>query len=187
MLGFAFLTLAIMVAFVAAGQVGAARAEEEDGRLDALLVRPVRRSAWLAGRAGVATARGGGRLVAGLCAWAGAATQSSGVGIVSLLEAGANVVPPGLCILGLGFLYSAPAPGRRGGHLRRPGLVPAHRGGGRSVQFRPLAARHVGVPPDGLGPGYDARLGQRRRARPRRWAATVLGAVALGRRDLAGQ
>ena len=104
-LGLAFLTLAVMVAFVAAGQVGSARAEEAEGRLDDLLVRPVRRSGWLAGRAGVATALVvAGGLLAGLCTWAGAATQSSGVGIVTLLEAGANVVPPSLCILGLGFL-----------------------------------------------------------------------------------
>ena len=56
MLGVCFLILAVLVAFVAAGQVTAARAEESGGRLDHLLARPVSRSRWLAGRLLVALA-----------------------------------------------------------------------------------------------------------------------------------
>jgi ABC-2 type transport system permease protein len=103
-LGLTFLIVAMTVGFVAAGQVSSARAEEADGRLDNLLVRPVGRSAWLASRAAVSTALlVAGGLLAGLFAWAGAASQGSGVGIVTLLGAGANLVPPSLCILGIGF------------------------------------------------------------------------------------
>ena len=128
----------------------------------------MRRSGWLAGRAGVATALVvAGGLLAGLCAWAGAATQSSGVGIGTLLEAGANVVPPSLCFLGLGFLALGAWPRAAGavtyGLLAWSLLIEVAAG---AVQFGPLAARHVGVPPDGLGPGHRARLGQRRPPRP---------------------
>ncbi len=178
-----------MVAFVAAGQVGAARAEEEDGRLDALLVRPVRRSAWLAGRAGVATALVvAGGLVAGLCAWAGAATQSSGVGIVSLLEAGANVVPPGLCILGLGFLALGAWPRAAGavtyGVLAWSLLIEVAAGASSSDHWlldTSVFHQMASVPattPDWASAAVLVLVGG---------AATVLGAVALGRRDLAGQ
>ncbi|HTZ07800.1 MAG TPA: hypothetical protein VMB72_01940, partial [Acidimicrobiales bacterium] len=45
-LGVTFLILAVLVGFVAGGQVGAARAEEAEGRAAHLLVRPVSRPAW---------------------------------------------------------------------------------------------------------------------------------------------
>jgi ABC-2 type transport system permease protein len=103
-LGLTFVIVAVIVAFLAASQVSSARAEEADGHLDLLLVRPVSRSGWLAGRVTVSTGLVvGGGLLAGLFAWAGAASQSSGVGIVTLLGAGANLVPPSLFILGTGF------------------------------------------------------------------------------------
>jgi ABC-2 type transport system permease protein len=43
-------------------------------------------------------------LVAGVSAWLGAATQHSGLSIVTLLAAGINLVPPSLVILGVGLL-----------------------------------------------------------------------------------
>ena len=49
-LGVAFLLMGVFVAFVAAGQISAARGEEAEGRLDNLLVRPVSRPSWLAWR-----------------------------------------------------------------------------------------------------------------------------------------
>jgi ABC-2 type transport system permease protein len=104
-LGLTFLLLALMIALVAAGQMSAIRAEEADGHLENLAVRPVSRTSWLAGRlllsallllvAGV---------LAGISAWAGAASQHSGIGIGSLVAAGLNVVPPSLFLLGLGAL-----------------------------------------------------------------------------------
>ncbi len=104
-LSFTFLIVAVIVAFLAAGQVTAARSEEAEGRLDHLLVRPVSRWSWLAGRVAVAVATlvtAG--LLAGLSAWLGAASQHSGVSLSSLLGAGVNVIAPALCVLGAGVL-----------------------------------------------------------------------------------
>lgn len=104
-LGFTFLTVAWLLAFMAAGQVTAARAEEAEDRLDNLLVRPVSRWSWLTGRVGLAAAAVvAGGLLAGLFAWAGAASQGSGVSLASLLEAGINLVFPSLAVLGIGVL-----------------------------------------------------------------------------------
>jgi ABC-2 type transport system permease protein len=104
-LGVTFLIVAVLVAFLAAGQVTAARAEEAQGRLDHLLVRPVARLYWLAGRIGVgAAAVMIGAVVVGLATWVGASTQGDGVSLSTLLAAGLNVVPPALCLLGIGVL-----------------------------------------------------------------------------------
>ena len=104
-LGVTFLIVALLVALIAAGLISAARAEEAQGRLDHLLVRPVSRWSWLAGRVAVAiVALVAGGLVAGAFAWLGAASQGAGVRFASLLGAGLNVVPPALCVLGIGVL-----------------------------------------------------------------------------------
>ncbi len=104
-LGVTFLIVALLVALIAAGLISAARAEEAQGRLDHLLVRPVSRWSWLAGRVAVAiVALVAGGLVAGVFAWLGAASQGAGVRFASLLGAGLNVVPPALCVLGIGVL-----------------------------------------------------------------------------------
>ena len=104
-LGFTFQMVAALVAFAVAGQVSATRSEEAEGRLDQLLVRPVSRSSWLAGRlalsAVVLIASG---LLAGLLGWVGAASQDAGVSLTSLLGAGINMVPPAFCVLGIGVL-----------------------------------------------------------------------------------
>ena len=104
-LGLCFLVLAILIGFVAAGQVTAARAEESEGMLAHFLVRPVSRWSWLAARSvvalGVMVVAG---LAAGLFAWLGAATQHSGLSVVTLLGAGINLVPPSMVILGVGVL-----------------------------------------------------------------------------------
>jgi ABC-2 type transport system permease protein len=103
-LGLTFLIVAVFVAFAAAGQAVAARTEEAEGRLENLLALPVSRTAWLGGRLVVAVvfvvATG---IVAGASAWLGAATQHTGVEFGSLVNAGLNVVPPALFILGLGL------------------------------------------------------------------------------------
>ena len=104
-LGVCFLILAVLVAFVAAGQLTAARLEESDGRLDHILVRPVSRAYWLAGRllvAGLSVLASG--VIAGLCCWLGAASQHAGVSLGTLLDAGVNVVPPAIAIGGVGVL-----------------------------------------------------------------------------------
>jgi ABC-2 type transport system permease protein len=103
-LGFTFVMVAVIVAFLAAQQVTTARAEEASGRLDHILVRPVSRTSWLAGRVAIAAAvLAAGGLLAGLSAWAGAASQHAGVSLPSLLGAGLNLVAPALCVLGAGL------------------------------------------------------------------------------------
>ena len=104
-LGVCFLVVAILVGMVAAGQITSARSEESEGHLDHVVVRAVSRSAWFGGRLVVATSVlviGG--VAAGVFAWLGAATQHSGVSFTTLLDAGVNLVPPAIVILGVGAL-----------------------------------------------------------------------------------
>ena len=104
-LGVSFLILAVLVAFIAAGQVTAARTEEASGRLEHLLVRPVARSRWFGGRwlvAAVVVVAGG--LSAGIATWLGATSQHAGVSFPALLGAGLNTIFPALVILGIGGL-----------------------------------------------------------------------------------
>jgi ABC-2 type transport system permease protein len=110
-LGLSFLITAIALTLVAAGQAAANREEEATGRLDNLLVRPVGRWSWLAGRLAVEAVilliLG---LVAGAATWIGAATQHSGVGFGSLLQGGLNAVPPALFLLGAATLVHGAVP-----------------------------------------------------------------------------
>jgi ABC-2 type transport system permease protein len=104
-LGVTFLMVALLVALIAAGQIAEARSEEAGGQLDNLLVRPVARWWWLTGRfivTGAVLVMGG--LIAAGCSWLGQASQHSGVRFATLLGAGLNIVPPGLCVLGIGVL-----------------------------------------------------------------------------------
>lgn len=104
-LGVSFLILAVLVGFAAAAQIGAARAEEAQGRLDHLLVQPVARWSWFASRLLVAAALlvscG---LAGGVFAWAGAASQAPGLSVTVAISAGLNVVPPAVALLGIGAL-----------------------------------------------------------------------------------
>ena len=104
-LGVCFLIEAVLLAFVAAGQVTLARSEESEGRLDHIVARPVSRASWLGGRLAVAVVV---LLLAGVAAgvfgWLGASSEHAGAGFMSLLEAGVNLVPPAITILGLGVL-----------------------------------------------------------------------------------
>ncbi len=110
-LGLAFLIAAALVAFAAAAQISATRSEEADGYLDHLLVRPVARDTWLAGRLAF-----GAVLVvvasftAGVAAWIGAATQHSNLALSAMLQAGLNIATPALFILGLGGLIYGLSP-----------------------------------------------------------------------------
>ncbi|SQE00525.1 putative exporter of polyketide antibiotics-like protein [Parafrankia sp. Ea1.12] len=104
-LGLIFLVVSFLVALIAAGQVSTLRAEEAAGQLDALLVRPVSRARWLAGRLAVSCLLlGCAGVAAGGGAWVGTAGQSDGIGAGDLVTAGVNIVPPGLFLLGLGTL-----------------------------------------------------------------------------------
>ena len=104
-LGFVFVIAAGIVAIAVAGQVSAIRNEEASGHLDNLLVRPVARWRWLTVRllVGFGLVVGGSVLV-GLAAWLGALSQSADLGLGDLLEAGLNIAPPALFVLGVGAL-----------------------------------------------------------------------------------
>lgn len=104
-LGFALLVMAMTTAFVAAGQVGAMRAEESSGRLDQLLARPLSRTDWLVRRVAIAVVAvvvAGG--LAGLSTWTGAALEHAGVGFGVMAQAGINTAVPALVLVGVGVL-----------------------------------------------------------------------------------
>lgn len=104
-LGYEFLYIAALAAFVAAGQIAALRSEEADGHLDNLLARHLNRGTWLAGRlafAAVLVAAAG--LAAGAGGWLGVAARDSGIGFTAMMQAGLNVAVPALFVLGLGTL-----------------------------------------------------------------------------------
>jgi ABC-2 type transport system permease protein len=104
-LGLAFLIAAALVAFAAAGQIAAIRSDEADGYLDNLLVRPVARRTWLAGRLAFGAALVAlASIAAGVGAWIGAATQHSHVGFSAMFQAGLNIATPALFMLGVGGL-----------------------------------------------------------------------------------
>ncbi len=188
-LGVTFLMVAWLVAFVAVTQVTAARSEEAEGRLDHLLVRPVSRSSWLAGKVAVATAiLVASGLLAGLLTWLGAASQNAGAGLASLLSAGINVVPPAVCILGIGVLTIGVWPRATSvvtyGVLAWSFLIELLAGFFSSNHwlldtsvFHHMAAAPA-VNPDWTSAAVLVAVGT---------VAAVAGGVAFGRRDLAGE
>jgi ABC-2 type transport system permease protein len=110
-LGLIFLFVVAAVCVYAANHAAHTREEEACGRLDALLAAPLTRASWLRGRLTVsllcltlAT------LSAALLCWAGAAVQSSGVGLDGMLEAALNALALGVLFLGLGTLAFGLAP-----------------------------------------------------------------------------
>jgi len=110
-LAFTFLFFVLAISLFCCAQLGAARHEEADERLETLLALPVGRGAWLGGRlalaAGAAVVLG---LAAGVFAWAGARSQGVSVSLPRLLEAGANALPAALLFLGIGALAFALLP-----------------------------------------------------------------------------
>ncbi|HEU4354642.1 MAG TPA: ABC transporter permease subunit [Actinomycetota bacterium] len=104
-LGFVFVVAAGLMAVAVAGQVAATRNEEAAGHLDNLLVRPVARWRWLTVRLAVALGLVViASLLAGFAAWLGAVSQHADVSLGKLLQAGLNVVPPAVFVLGVGGL-----------------------------------------------------------------------------------
>ena len=187
-LGFAFLMVAVAVTLVAAGQITAIRSEEAAGRLEHLLVRPVSRSRWLAGRAGVAFAAViASGLVAGLFAWFGAVSQDAGVSLASLLAAGLNLIPPALCILGVGLLAMGVAPRATSaatyGLLAWSFLMEIVAGASLSNHWLlDTSLFHQMAASPGVSPDWTSAAGLTAFA----LATGLLGGLALRRRDLAG-
>jgi len=188
-LGVAFLMLALVVSFGAAGQVTAARAEEAEGRLEHILVRPYTRASWFGGRllaaASVVVAGG---LVAGFFTWLGAASEHAGVSLPTMLNAGSNIAAPAICILGLGALVMGAWP--RAASIATYGvltwsLLLEITGGVGAVNhwvldtsvFHQMAAAPA-VPPNWKTAGTMVAVGV---------LSAVTGGLAFWRRDLKGE
>jgi ABC-2 type transport system permease protein len=186
--GVCFLLEAILIGFVAAGQVTAARAEESGGTLDHFVVRPVSRSTWLGGRllaAVVVLVLSG--VAAGVLGWLGAASQHTGSSFTSLLGAGVNLVPPAIVILGIGVLTFGIRPRATSIVVYAVlgwSLLIVIVGGFGTVSHWVLdtsvfhhMASAPGVPPNWEANGIMAALGV---------AAALVGGLAFRRRDLEG-
>jgi ABC-2 type transport system permease protein len=104
-LSFAIFFVAVIIAMLAASQIGGIRGEEAEGRLDNLLVRPVGRTAWLTARLAIALAL---VFLVGIAAtfftWVGAATHHTYVALPTMLEAGLNSIVPSVFVIGAGTL-----------------------------------------------------------------------------------
>jgi ABC-2 type transport system permease protein len=110
-LGFTFIFFILTVSLFACAQVGVARHEEADGRLETILARPVGRRGWLAGRLALAVAGAVAiSLSAGAFAWAGGALEGVSISLPRMLEAGANCLPVAVLFLGLAALAYALIP-----------------------------------------------------------------------------
>lgn len=109
--GVTFLFVATLVALLPAGQVGAAADDEAGGRLALMLALPVRRAGVFGARLAItAAAIVLAAALAGLGAWAGAASQGVDAGLATMVGAGLNTVPTALVVLGIGALYLGVAP-----------------------------------------------------------------------------
>lgn len=99
-------TLGVGFALYAAWRVGAARSEEQSGRADNLLVRPVTRSRWLLGHAGL-TLVGAALLtvLTGVAMWAGTrAAGSDQLSLLASLRAVLNTFSVVVLVTGLALL-----------------------------------------------------------------------------------
>jgi ABC-2 type transport system permease protein len=104
-LSVALLIMAVVMSFIALGQISAARKEESSGQLENLLVRPFSRSAWLGERIALgATVLVTGAVLAGVATWVGAISDHANVHFSSLVDAGLNVAFPALLLFGVGVL-----------------------------------------------------------------------------------
>ena len=110
-LAFVFIFFVLAVSLFVCAQVGAARHEEADERLETLLSLPVSRSRWLGGRLVLALAGATAiSLTAGLLTWAGAESGGVSISLSGMLEAGANCLPVALMFLGIAALAYAIVP-----------------------------------------------------------------------------
>jgi ABC-2 type transport system permease protein len=109
--GIIFLLLATLLMAFAASTVGKLREDEAEGYLDNIVVRPVSRQRWLAGRfalmlAVIVVAA----LLGGIVFWIAAATERTGLGLGQLAQAGLNSAAPAVALAGLGILLLGFAP-----------------------------------------------------------------------------
>ena len=110
-LGFTFILFVLVVSVFVCAQIGTARHEEAEQRLETLLSLPVARRRWLGGRLALAACAAAAiSLTAGLLAWAGAESGGVDISLAKMIEAGANCLPVALLFLGLAALAYAIVP-----------------------------------------------------------------------------
>jgi ABC-2 type transport system permease protein len=110
-LAFLFIFVGVAICVFVCMQIGAARQEELDQRLETLLATPVGRQGWLAGRVALAAAAAVAiALIAGVITWVGARAGGAHVSLAKLLEAGANELPVTALFLGIAVLAYALVP-----------------------------------------------------------------------------
>jgi ABC-2 type transport system permease protein len=110
-LAFVFIFFVLAVSLFVCVQIGAARHEEADERLETLLSLPVSRRGWLGGRLVLAVAGATAiSLTAGLLTWAGAESGGVSISLAGMLEAGLNCLPVALMFLGIAALTYAIVP-----------------------------------------------------------------------------
>jgi ABC-2 type transport system permease protein len=110
-LGFVFIFFILAISLFVCAQVGAARQEEGEQRLETLLALRVGRRGWLGGRLTLAVgATVGLSFVAGASAWLGATSAGASISLAKMLEAGVNAVPVALLFLGIAALAFAVLP-----------------------------------------------------------------------------
>jgi len=115
-LAFVFIFFVLAVSLFACAQIGAAREEEADERLQTLLALPISRGRWLGGRLLLAAlAAAVLSLLAGVLTWAGAASQGVSISLPRMLEAGANCLPVAFLFVGIAALAYALVPRASGG------------------------------------------------------------------------
>lgn len=185
-LGFAFLLFVLAVSLFACSQIGAARTEELQGRLETVFALPVGRRRWLVERLVVAV---GGILVislaAGVLAWLGAAIVGVTVSFPRLMLASVNCVTVATLFLGIGAAAYALAP-RIGAAIAYAAVTAAFLWqlfgsllGAPSWLVRLSPFEHIGLVPDAtFKPGAGAvmvLIGV---------ACAAVAALCLGRRDI---
>jgi ABC-2 type transport system permease protein len=110
-LGFTFIFFTLAISLFMCAQIGAARHEEAEQRLETLLALPVARRRWLGGRLGLAACAATTiSLAAGLLAWVGAESGGASVPLAKMMQAGANCLPIALLFLGVAALAYAALP-----------------------------------------------------------------------------
>ena len=110
-LGVTFIFLSALLGMTAANFVGSNRAEEAEGQLDNVVVRPISVLRWFVVRVAIAAVivlmLG---MLAGLGGWLGIVAEDAGVGFGRMVLAGLNLVPPALFVLGVGAFAHGMAP-----------------------------------------------------------------------------
>lgn len=135
-IGMMGMMLGLFTALYACWRIGAARAEESAGRLDAVLTRPVSRGHWLGGHL-VLTLVGAVliALVSGLAMWAGTRLAGGGLSLPDVLGSTLNALPAVAFFIGVAALVY--------------GLAP------RLAVSLPAAAAFVAYLVEMIGPGLD--------------------------------